>query len=155
MILGHVLYSDFSYYHPLIQEALNYLKNTDFQSMQTGQYTLADKFIVQVLDLTTQPASTIKPEVHRNKIDIQFLYSGQEQIGISSDTGHNRPASDYIESRDIQFYEQAENESFLMMTPGNFAIFYPEDVHRPACIDQQVSQIRKIVIKIELAKLNH
>lgn len=155
MILGHVLYSDFSYFHPLIQEALTYLKDTDFKSMQTGQYSFADKFIVQVLDLTTQPASTINPEVHRNKIDIQFLYSGQEQIGISTDTGRNRPASDYIEARDIQFYEHSENENFLVMKPGNFAIFYPEDVHRPACIDHQVSSIRKIVIKVELSKLNH
>jgi YhcH/YjgK/YiaL family protein len=155
MIFGHVLYSRFTYFHPLIQDALSYLKNTDFNAMDPGEYSITDKFIVQVLDLTTQAPATINPEVHRTKIDIQFLYSGMEQIGISTDTGKNRPATDYIEARDIQFYEHAEHESFLIMKPGNFAIFYPEDVHRPACMDQQTTAIRKIVIKIELAKLNN
>jgi YhcH/YjgK/YiaL family protein len=152
MIFGHIEHSDCSYFHPLIQQALRYLRTTDLAAMATGQYLL-DDFIVQVIDLTTQPAEAIKPEVHRKKIDIQFLHSGIEKIGCSIDGGNNMPASDYIVERDIQFYAESPNEFFINMIPGSFAIFYPDDIHRPACINENPSDIRKIVIKIELNKL--
>ncbi len=153
MIFGHIDHSDFSHFHPLIQKALQYLKNTDLAAMSVGQYSIHDEFVVQVIDLKTKPVAENSPEVHRNKIDLQFLQSGQEKIGISTDTGHNQPAGDYIPERDIQFYETSENEFFITMVPGSFAMFYPEDVHRPACIDGEASNIRKIVVKIELNKL--
>ncbi|CAM3928038.1 hypothetical protein AVEN109717_10990 [Avibacterium endocarditidis] len=40
-----------------------------------------------------------------------------------------------------------------MMRKGNFAIFFPEDVHRPACIDEQSCHIRKVVVKIALSEI--
>ena len=153
MIFGHIKHSDFSYFHPLIQKALRYLQTTDLGAMATGQYNIQDEFVVQVIDMSTKSVAENPPEVHRNKIDIQFLQSGKEKIGISTDNGRNQPAGEYIPARDIQFYETSENEFFITMIPGSFAMFYPEDVHRPACIDGEVSNIRKIVVKVELTKL--
>ncbi|MEE6081785.1 YhcH/YjgK/YiaL family protein, partial [Avibacterium paragallinarum] len=54
---------------------------------------------------------------------------------------------------DILFYQSAKNESELVMRKGNFAIFFPEDIHRPACIDDNPCQIRKVVVKIALSEL--
>lgn len=152
MIFGHIEKSNFDHFHPIIKKALVYLKNTDLSTVPTGQYSM-DDFIVQVIDLNTKVFDEIKPEVHRKKIDIQYLHQGIEKIGVSSDTGNNKPASHYLPERDIQFYEDSENEFFIQMIPGNFAIFYPEDVHRPACVHGAPSAIRKIVVKINLDKL--
>ncbi|MEA0591621.1 YhcH/YjgK/YiaL family protein, partial [Escherichia coli] len=33
-------------------------------------------------------------------------------------------------------------------------IFFPQDVHRPGCILQTASEIRKIVVKVALTALN-
>jgi len=153
MIFGHITHSNFAHFHPVIQQALHYLKTTDLGALATGQYTIDDLFVVQVIDMSTKPVDENSPEVHRNKIDIQYLHSGKEKIGISTDTGRNRVAGEYIPARDIQFYETSENEFFITMVPGSFAMFFPEDVHRPACIDGEPTAIRKIVVKIELNQL--
>ncbi len=46
------------------------------------------------------------------------------------------------------------DESWLTMRPGNFAVFFPQDVHRPACINQRPCAIRKVVVKIPLASFS-
>ncbi|CAI6158081.1 YhcH/YjgK/YiaL family protein [Escherichia coli] len=59
-----------------------------------------------------------------------------------------------LEQRDIIFYHDSEHESFIEMIPGSYAIFFPQDVHRPGCILQTASEIRKIVVKVALTALN-
>jgi len=101
-----------------------------------------------------RPAEENRPEVHRRYIDIQYLAWGEEKIGIAIDTGNNKVSESLLEQRDIIFYHHCENESFIKMTPGSYAIFFPQDVHRPGCILQTASEIRKIVVKVALTALN-
>ena len=54
---------------------------------------------------------------------------------------------------DIIFYHDSEHESFIEMIPGSYAIFFPQDVHRPACNKNATTAIRKIVVKVALAAL--
>jgi YhcH/YjgK/YiaL family protein len=37
------------------------------------------------------------------------------------------------------------------MNPGDFAIFFPSDVHRPACEVSGPETIRKVVVKVRFA----
>ena len=39
------------------------------------------------------------------------------------------------------------------MVPGSYAIFFPQDVHRPACIKNKETAIRKIVVKVAISEL--
>lgn len=135
--------------------ALDHLKETDFGALPAGNYALQGKDIyVQVIDLTTKEFSQTKPEVHRQHLDVQFLYRGEEAIGVAADTGGNIIAEDLLAERDLLFYQGMENESTLTMLPGNFAIFFPNDVHRPACQLNGPCQIRKVVIKVRVALLS-
>lgn len=132
-----------------LQTAVKHLKATDFGALPAGNYDLQGKDIyVQVIDLTTKPVSETRPEVHRKYIDVQFLWSGRERIGVASDTGNNQVSEDLLAERDLLFYSGAENESTLEMRPGNFAVFFPTDVHRPACQADGPQAIRKVVMKV-------
>ena len=51
------------------------------------------------------------------------------------------------------FYHNSENESFIEMIPGSYAIFFPQDMHRPACIKNKETTIRKIVVKVAISEL--
>jgi biofilm protein TabA len=156
MIFGNVkeLESTFGWLPKPLKLAVEHLKNTDFSLLQPGNYDLQGKDIyVQVIDLTTRPIAETKPEVHRQYIDVQFLCHGVERIGVASDTGNNAIAHDLLEQRDLIFYAGMENESTLTMTPGTFAMFFPSDVHRPACAVDQPTAIRKVVIKVRLSLL--
>lgn len=108
----------------------------------------------QIIDLTTREAVENRPEVHCGYIDIQFLAWGEEKIGIAIDTGNNKVSESLLEQRDIIFYHDSEHESFIEMIPGSYVIFFPQDVHRPGCILQTASEIRKIVVKVALTALN-
>nr|HEK5627609.1 YhcH/YjgK/YiaL family protein [Escherichia coli] len=69
------------------------------------------------------------------------------------DTGNNKVSESLLEQRDIIFYHDSEHESFIEMIPGSYAIFFPQDVHRPACNKNATTAIRKIVVKVALAAL--
>lgn len=154
MFFGHISQVDKKQYPKAINIALDYLSKTDFDNLEVGRYSIkGDSIYVQVLDLETKEKSQILPEVHRRYIDVQYLHSGVERIGVSPDLGDCQIAKDYDDERDILFYQKMENEVELIMRPGNFAVFFPEDIHRPACVDETSSKIRKVVVKIALTEL--
>ncbi|WP_373820305.1 YhcH/YjgK/YiaL family protein [Glaesserella sp.] len=155
MFFGHINNFNPNEYPKAIQFALDYLKNTDFDALQTGRYPLkGDLIYVQVLDLETKPKSDILPEVHRRYLDVQYLHSGLERMGVEPDLGQNPIAKEYDPERDIQHYAMMQNEVELIFRPGNFAVFFPEDIHRPACQDGgRSSPIRKVVVKIAISEL--
>ncbi|MDU8925080.1 YhcH/YjgK/YiaL family protein [Pasteurellaceae bacterium LIM206] len=154
MFFGHIKRVEMNLYPPAIQKALKFLQETDFDKLDTGVYEIEGrKIYAQVLDLQTKAKHDNLPEVHRDYLDVQYLHSGFELIGTVVDQGQNTVAQAYNPERDILFYENVRNESMLVMRPGNFAVFFPSDVHRPACIDGKATAIRKIVVKIATSKL--
>lgn len=154
MFFGHITKINLNEYPNAIQVALEYLKNTDFDKLQPGNYAIKDNLIyAQVLDLKTKPKSENFPETHRTFLDVQYLHSGKERIGFAPDSGNNEIAIPYDAERDILFYKDAEYESELVMREGCFAVFFPEDIHRPACIDEESCKIRKVVVKIAINEI--
>lgn len=155
MIFGHIADKNPCVFPAAITQALDFLRTTDFSTVQPGVIEIKGRDIyAQVLDLITCPANENSPEVHRHYIDIQFLAWGEEIIGVAEDNGHNVISIPYQEQRDILFYQGMENESFLNMVPGSYAVFFPQDVHRPACNKNKEVQIRKVVVKVALTELN-
>ena len=90
--------------------------------------------------------------MHEKFIDVQFLASGKERLGFTPDTG-NYEVAERIDERDLIFYKEVKDEGFIEARPGTFSIFFPEDVHRPACISGESMVVRKVVVKVSLALL--
>ena len=146
MIFGHIAQPNPCRLPAAIEKGLDFLRATDFNALEPGVVEIDGKNIyAQIIDLTTREAV---------EIDIQFLAWGEEKIGIAIDTGNNKVSESLLEQRDIIFYHDSEHESFIEMIPGSYAIFFPQDVHRPGCILQTASEIRKIVVKVALTALN-
>ena len=154
MYFGHISKINRKQYPDAILVALDYLTATDFDKIEAGRYPIkGDLIYAQVLDLETKDKSDVLPEAHRKYLDVQYLHSGEERMGVVPDLGNNPIDQDYDEERDILFYTGAENEVELIMRPGNFAVFFPEDIHRPGCADGQSGKIRKIVVKVAGSEL--
>ncbi|MDK2789443.1 MAG: biofilm protein TabA [Epulopiscium sp.] len=153
MIYGDIKNTDYIdkvYPLPLVK-AINYLKNTDFSSIKAGKYEIEGQDIyAQVIDTTTKEKSKAKPETHKKYVDVQFLIEGKEIIGFARKSDSNKVVEDLLEQKDVIFYENAENESELVMAPGNFAVFFPDDVHRPACNCGGEHSIRKVIVKVSV-----
>ncbi|WP_312951475.1 YhcH/YjgK/YiaL family protein [Superficieibacter sp.] len=154
MIFGHISQPNPCRLPAAIEKALDFLRSTDFKQLEPGVVEIDGKTVfAQILDLTTREVQENRPETHRRYLDIQFLAWGEEKIGIAIDTGNNEISESLLEQRDIIFYEYSENESFIEMVPGSYAIFFPQDVHRPACNKYTATPIRKIVVKVAIAAL--
>lgn len=57
------------------------------------------------------------------------------------------------DDRDLIFYKKVENECFIEARPGCYSVFFPEDIHRPACASGQPMTVRKVVVKISVKLL--
>ncbi len=144
---------DCSKYPEAIQKAIQYLKDNDFNKMETGIYEIdGRKMYAQVFDATPKPLDEIRPEVHEKYIDVQYLASGKEGIGFCIDTGEFE-VDERIEERDLIFYKKIKDEGYITATKGCYSIFFPQDVHRPSILIEDYALVRKVVVKVSLELL--
>lgn len=139
-------------YHPVINDALQWLAEQDLTTLAAGKHDMLpdNQMFCLIQQPETGPVVERRPESHYNYVDIQFLISGAEKIGVARLHPDNIIAESKPE-HDIVFYQQVVNESVVSFRPGMFAVFFPHDIHRPCCQDGEAAQIRKAVVKINLS----
>ncbi|MFH1798047.1 MAG: YhcH/YjgK/YiaL family protein [Candidatus Omnitrophota bacterium] len=86
-------------------------------------------------------------EVHREYIDLQYVWAGRELITITGMDNLTVP-SPYDKQKDIQFFEYFAAAS-LVMKEGMLAVFYPQDAHAPGISLKQRQLVRKTVVKVK------
>lgn len=139
---------------PFIRQCLSAIRDFDFNSVSDGKYELCG-CTMSVESPATQPEKERKLEGHKKFIDIQFEIKGREEwIGVESIFDSPRALESY-EDRDLYFFEShREKESKVYFTEGRFAVFFPEDLHRPLCQGRKGKEIlRKAVMKVPVEKV--
>lgn len=157
MIFGNVHHEPrLSAYPEGIQTALKFLAKTDFSAMAPGVYPVeGERIFAQVIDCSTEPRTAKRPEVHRKYVDVQFIVSGKERIAFYPDEGDHEIDEELLATRDIIFYKNnpRAKEQSVIMEPGNFAVFFPWDVHIPSISIDADAPVRKIVVKVSMATI--
>ncbi|MHC4855735.1 MAG: NanQ anomerase/TabA/YiaL family protein [Planctomycetota bacterium] len=97
----------------------------------------------------TQPIEDGRFEIHRKYLDIQHLVSGSECIGVAPLEGLTEE-SPYAVDKDIAFYQSAPEMSKLILKPGMFAIFWPNEPHMPCRSINNPEKVKKIVVKVQM-----
>lgn len=118
--------------------------------MPDGRYDIegSDVFaLVQSYD--TAAATEKKYEAHHNYIDIQYVASGSEVIYYAP-LDRLQSVTEYNAEKDFQLYADPAASTPLHLTAGNFALFYPQDGHKPGCVNGAVCRIKKVVIKVRV-----
>lgn len=150
MIYDSLTNSDFYFSHgSRFFRALEFIKKFK-NSKPDGRYEIdgADIYAI-VSSYRTKPAEQQIIESHRKYTDIQVILKGCERIDAAILSDCFVIGSPYDENRDAVYYKAMPEYVEIGMRPGFFAVFYPQDVHRPACnLDSNVEEIRKIVIKV-------
>ena len=127
-------------YPAAINTALEFLAKPETAELPVGRYELDG-------DQTTAPVENKRAESHRNYIDIQYLFTGKEVQGyaplLPGVTGEEPAGKDNI------FYEKVENEQFVTLHPGEFTVYFTNDIHRPNCTMDEPVNIHKAVVKIK------
>lgn len=133
--------------HANFAAAFQYLQSTDLISTPAGRYPIKDDDLFAVIsEYETKPSEGEQMESHRRYIDIQFLISGKEKMGISLLNGQ-QISKPYSDESDFSLYADAPN-FFIELAEGSFVIFYPTDLHAPTLLIDKPERVKKVVLKI-------
>lgn len=141
--------SNYSLYAGLcarIEAAFKYLVASDLKSLEPGKYVLEGENVFAVVqEYDTKPVLEGKLEAHRRYIDIQYMVSGEEQMGYSH-IGALTESEPYTKERDVQFFQG--KSSMVLVEQGMFALFFPEDAHMPGIMIDERKSVKKVVVKV-------
>lgn len=148
MVIDHLEQADkYKALHPGIANALTYLMKTDFTQMPLGRYEIDGENLTAIVnEYATVDAATEQMEAHRKYIDVQYIVSGTEQMGIAAFRTQTI-SKEYDAEKDYLLVADAP-DYFIRVTPGMFTIFFPTDLHMPNLIDKASTTVRKVVMKV-------
>ena len=134
--------------HPLFAKAFEYIEQTDLANAPDGKLDIAEglKAIFSDKAGTTAEASVGKFECHNKNIDIQLCINGVETIGWKPREKCMTENGGYNPEKDVQLYNE-QPDMYFQLTNGQFAVFFPEDVHAPMI---GAGEIKKLVIKVKI-----
>ncbi len=134
--------------HPLFAQAFNHIRHTPLATSDPGKSDIAEglKAILSQAPGKTEEASLAKFECHNQHIDIQYCVNGKERIGWRPRASCVQPKGEYDAEKDVLFFAD-KPDTFFELQDGQFAIFFPEDVHAPMIGE---GEIRKLVIKVKI-----
>ncbi|GGB11052.1 YhcH/YjgK/YiaL family protein [Agarivorans gilvus] len=119
-----------------------------------GKYPLDDNGVFVILaDDNTQTKHLRKAEVHQQYIDIQILLEGEEAIGYNIEQRKELLAN-LVFNNDVSFIDEIDSENMLTLARGQYAIFFPGEIHRPLCTVRHDQRVRKAIVKIPVTLMN-
>ena len=133
-----------------VKKALELLKQVDVTALPAGKKLLdGEDIFASVNTYETEPVQDRRPEKHFRYIDIQILGAGREAIGYTDVENAGNLTEDRREKDDVVFYGTTRKENFVKLEKGDFAIFFPWEVHRPNCwFGEGPETVKKIVVKV-------
>ncbi|MDD5092740.1 MAG: YhcH/YjgK/YiaL family protein [Candidatus Wallbacteria bacterium] len=130
-------------------EALSdFLNRSRLSELPSGRTEISgDNLFVCVDEYSTETMPAARLETHLLYIDLQIVISGRESSRVS-------PARDllleeaYDPAKEAAFYRGCGEEGVILLKPGVFAVFMPDDAHQPRISVNQPEKVKKAVFKI-------
>jgi biofilm protein TabA len=130
-----------------IARGLQFLAETDLAGLAPGRHELdGQRLYALVSDYTPKPPGEGRWEAHRRFLDLQYVASGVERMGVAP-IDRLTPA-DYDAERDMLRLSGAGD--YLLFGAGQFMILWPGDAHMPGIDAGVPGPVRKIVVKIAI-----
>jgi len=134
---------------PRIARAFDYLRDTDLKSLAVGTVELDGSLLYAIIqEYETIPPEQGRWEAHRRYIDLQYVIDGSERIGYAPlgrlEAGVYEPERDFLPLNGMG--------EFLTLTTGDFMLLFPEDAHLPRIAVAVPALVRKVVVKIAVAR---
>lgn len=132
-----------------VVRALEVLQGQDLANMEPGRYEIeGDQLFYLIQDAMPRTMEGCKSEAHATYADVQLPVSARERFGMALPQEGLEAEDDRIDSHDIAFYPTPDNEFFMDIEPGSYAVFLPGELHRPCVVIDDQIPFRKVVVKI-------
>tara|TARA_R110001583_G_scaffold25760_6_gene93115 strand:+ start:32864 stop:33310 length:447 start_codon:yes stop_codon:yes gene_type:complete len=130
-----------------LSKGIEYINNSDFSKIDLGTYRIqGDDIFAMVQEYDTRKIEDCKLEGHSKYIDIQYLITGEEHIGLTSKA--NQELEERNDKDDYAFYKG--DSTLFKFNPSVFGIFFPDDLHMPCIGLNLISKVQKVVVKVRL-----
>lgn len=130
----------------LYEKAFGFLSTLTPQSEDRRYEIDGDSCYAIVYTGELRPSDEAELEVHDKYIDIQTVITGFEGFGIAPRSSCTEPIGDIDTQKDILFFRDSHT-NHIELTPGEFAIFAPNDAHAPLIGS---GRVKKAVVKVAL-----
>lgn len=115
-----------------------------------GQIKLSNDNFINVASYETNLLAKSRYEGHFVYADVQYMIDGVEWIDIAP--GEALKIVEDGRPDDYCFYEDPTDFTRVVLTPGTFALIWPEEAHRPSlAVNDQPSRVHKAVGKVRLS----
>lgn len=132
-----------------LEVGFEFLQQTDLAALPLGKHEIqGEEVFALAMQAPSRTLAEAKFESHRDYIDIQFLLSGEEMIGVLP-IGQLAGATPYDAAKDLIFYATPARYHELRIPPGHFAVFFPDEGHMPMCQAGGPHELHKVVIKVK------
>ena len=153
MFVGHIDYLPNSQY---LSTALLKKMQIAFDAIATTPEIGEKTLIEEELSYTIIQGKRTSPinkaaEIHQQYIDVHLTLDGEEHIGYAT---HPLNITDDSQADCDLYFGPLANEHFVRLRMGEFAVFFPHEIHKPLCnfIDD-APLVTKAIIKIRYDKL--
>lgn len=134
---------------PRIAAGLAWLRTLD-PAIPDGRHAVdGDDVFALVSSYDTGPSTEKRFETHVRHVDLQYVAAGHERI-LHAPAAALEVETPYDEAADITFYAEPPFASSLLMRPGDLAVFFPGDAHKPGCMAGGRHAVRKVVVKVRI-----
>ena len=134
---------------PKFTVAFDFIEKVTREGADIGRYELCGKDVFAMVQEYEPKEDSGVFEAHKNYIDIQYILSGKEYMECAKEENCEVKEA-YDESRDAAFYTCEGYRQSLDCEEGDFAIFYPHDIHKPGVKLWESGKVKKIVVKVRV-----
>ncbi|MHC4618198.1 MAG: NanQ anomerase/TabA/YiaL family protein [Planctomycetota bacterium] len=132
-----------------IARGLELMTDASVTGRENGKYEVdGDKLFYMIQRYPTKNKADALFEAHKDYIDIQAIIDGEETIGYALTETLQDVVQPY--KPDVVKYADPQMFTEVKLAKGMFAIFYPDDAHKP-CYDYHAgkSNVHKLVVKVK------
>lgn len=133
--------------HKNLDTAVDFLKTCNLGSLADGKTVVdGDCVFINVMEADLREADGAAYEYHKRYADLQIDIAGSEYWEYAQD---GEAQGDFDAGVDCGFASGTASCTGILGN-GRFALFLPDEYHKPSCISDTCTHVRKAVVKIEM-----
>jgi len=136
---------------PKSDAILKFIAEHDCAALPDGEMEIQGReLFVRIMSYTAKLAAENRFETHRIYADVQYVVSGSELMQTAR-LADMTPTTEYDDKGDYHFFKTSAVTNDLIVKAGEFAVFYPNQPHRPSCVyEGYKGLVKKLVFKVKI-----
>lgn len=137
--------------HPLFAKTFAALKELESLPYKKGRHEVdGSKIYINAAEYDTKSAAVSGMEHHKRYIDVMWMISGEETIGVCPVSALCDITMPYSEANDVALAKLVPVYTEVKIKAGDVVILFPEDAHAPGMHLHDEAHVQKLIAKVEV-----